>query len=128
MGDRFPSAVSTVIPVPQPLRFLTPQRSLAKNLERCYAGRQLILNSFCNGEPEIMGHADFEPLPPVCGGIRVPEFSVDPHLFAAHFDWAGRCNRRSRSSALLSRLSPGTRTKEHWTYPRASALTLYDAA
>ena len=37
-----------------------------------------------------MSHAGFKPLPPICGGIRVPEFGLDPHLSAAHFDWTGR--------------------------------------
>ena len=40
-------------------------------------------------EPEIASYADFEPVPPVRGGLRVPEFSLDPHLATAHFDLAG---------------------------------------
>ena len=66
------------------------QRSLAQNLERGHASDELTLHRLRNGEAEIVGHADLEPLPPPGGWLRVPEFGLDPHLSTAHFDWTGR--------------------------------------
>ena len=84
------------------------QCSLAKNLERGHASRKLTLHRLRDGEPEIVSHADFEPLPPVGGGVRVPEFGLDPHLPAAHFDWAGRhIIRPEIERAATRKIEPG---------------------
>jgi len=84
------------------------QCSLAKNLKRSHARRKLTLHRLCNCEPEIVSHADFESLPPVGGGVRVPELCLDPHLPTAHFDWAGRhIIRPEIERAATRKIEPG---------------------
>jgi hypothetical protein len=84
------------------------RRGLAQDLKGGLAGRKLTLNRFCNGDSEIVSHADFESLPPVRGGLGVPEFSLDPHLATAHFDWAGRhVIRPEIECAATRKIEPG---------------------
>jgi hypothetical protein len=66
------------------------QRGLAQNLQWGHASHELTLHGLCYGEPKIVGHANFEPLPPIIGWLRVPEIGLDPHLPTAHLDRAGR--------------------------------------
>ena len=84
------------------------QCGLAKNLKRSHAGRKLTLHRFRDGEPDVVSHADFEPLPPVGGGVRVLELCLDPHLPTAHFDWAGRhVIRPEIERAATRKIEPG---------------------
>jgi hypothetical protein len=84
------------------------QRRLPKDFERGPASRKLTLYRLCNGESKIVRHADFEPLPPIRVGFRVPEFGPDPHLPAAQFDWAGRhVIRPEIKGAAARKIEPG---------------------
>ena len=94
---------ATAIEVPD-----AKQCTLAKNFKGGHASRQLTLHRLRDGEPEIVCHADFKSLPPVRGGLRVPEFGLHPHLAAAHFDWTGRhviCPEIERAAAR--KIEPG---------------------